>query len=183
MVGFFLQWSDHGQQWSVSLRFVKSDFHRAFFGITLSVNDIGIHIINDWYHIIARCPSRVSTSSCPALPLLYPGVALSIGDKQIAMRDISNIFLFWGLTNSIPPRAMTVPELTKEMFDAKNMMTACDPRYGRFDKCSTLSLTIIIVRVSLHQLIIIISRQKTYHHLQFLLPIKKHHHQVSSPSP
>ena len=26
---------------------------------------------------------------------------------------------------------MTVPELTKEMFDAKNMMTACDPRYGR----------------------------------------------------
>ena len=28
-------------------------------------------------------------------------------------------------------RAMTVPELTKEMFDAKNMMTACDPRYGR----------------------------------------------------
>ena len=29
-------------------------------------------------------------------------------------------------------RAMTVPELTKEMFDAKNMMTACDPRYGRF---------------------------------------------------
>ena len=29
------------------------------------------------------------------------------------------------------PRAMTVPELTKEMFDAKNMMTACDPRYGR----------------------------------------------------
>ena len=27
---------------------------------------------------------------------------------------------------------MSVPELTKEMFDAKNMMTACDPRHGRY---------------------------------------------------
>ena len=27
---------------------------------------------------------------------------------------------------------MSVAELTKEMFDAKNMMTACDPRYGRY---------------------------------------------------
>merc|ERR1712130_784661 len=29
-------------------------------------------------------------------------------------------------------RALTVPELTQQMFDAKNMMTACDPRHGRF---------------------------------------------------
>nr|ACO14563.1 Tubulin beta-1 chain [Caligus clemensi] len=29
-------------------------------------------------------------------------------------------------------RAMTVPELTQQMFDAKNMMTACDPRHGRY---------------------------------------------------
>merc|ERR1712107_250976 len=29
-------------------------------------------------------------------------------------------------------RAMTVPELTAQMFDAKNMMTACDPRHGRY---------------------------------------------------
>lgn len=27
---------------------------------------------------------------------------------------------------------MTVPELTAQMFDAKNMMTACDPRHGRY---------------------------------------------------
>ena len=25
-------------------------------------------------------------------------------------------------------RALTVPELTQQMFDAKNMMAACDPR-------------------------------------------------------
>ncbi|ERL95490.1 hypothetical protein D910_12752, partial [Dendroctonus ponderosae] len=29
-------------------------------------------------------------------------------------------------------RALTVPELTQQMFDAKNMMVACDPRHGRY---------------------------------------------------
>lgn len=29
-------------------------------------------------------------------------------------------------------RALTVAELTAQMFDAKNMMTACDPRHGRY---------------------------------------------------
>ena len=29
-------------------------------------------------------------------------------------------------------RALTVPELTQQMFDSKNMMAACDPRHGRY---------------------------------------------------
>lgn len=29
-------------------------------------------------------------------------------------------------------QASTVHELTQQMFDAKNMMTACDPRHGRY---------------------------------------------------
>lgn len=29
-------------------------------------------------------------------------------------------------------RSLTVPELTQQMFDAKNMMAACDPRDGRY---------------------------------------------------
>merc|ERR1719447_2576319 len=29
-------------------------------------------------------------------------------------------------------RALTVPELPQQMFDAKNMMAACDPRHGRY---------------------------------------------------
>ena len=29
-------------------------------------------------------------------------------------------------------RALTVPELTQQMFDAKNMMAACDPRHGKY---------------------------------------------------
>ena len=29
-------------------------------------------------------------------------------------------------------RSLTVPELTQQMFDAKNMMAAADPRHGRY---------------------------------------------------
>ena len=29
-------------------------------------------------------------------------------------------------------RALSVAELTQQMFDAKNMMAACDPRHGRY---------------------------------------------------
>ena len=35
-------------------------------------------------------------------------------------------------------RAVTVPELTQQMFDAKNMMAASDPRNGRYLTCSAL---------------------------------------------
>lgn len=35
-------------------------------------------------------------------------------------------------------RALTVPELTQQMFDAKNMMTACDPRHGRYLTVATI---------------------------------------------
>jgi len=34
--------------------------------------------------------------------------------------------------NSQQYRAVTVPELTQQMFDAKNMMAASDPRHGRY---------------------------------------------------
>ena len=29
-------------------------------------------------------------------------------------------------------RSLTVPELTQQMFETKNMMAACDPRHGRY---------------------------------------------------
>jgi len=35
-------------------------------------------------------------------------------------------------------RALTVPELTQQMFDAKNMMCAADPRHGRYLTASTM---------------------------------------------
>jgi tubulin beta len=35
-------------------------------------------------------------------------------------------------------RALTVPELTQQCFDAKNMMCAADPRHGRYLTCAVL---------------------------------------------
>ncbi|RNA41152.1 beta, partial [Brachionus plicatilis] len=35
-------------------------------------------------------------------------------------------------------RALTVPELSQQMFDAKNMMAACDPRHGRYLTVATI---------------------------------------------
>jgi len=35
-------------------------------------------------------------------------------------------------------RAVTVPELTQQMFDTKNMMAACDPRHGRYLTASAM---------------------------------------------
>ena len=35
-------------------------------------------------------------------------------------------------------RALTVPELTQQLFDAKNMMAACDPRHGRYLTVGTI---------------------------------------------
>merc|ERR1719446_1752658 len=35
-------------------------------------------------------------------------------------------------------RSLTVPELTQQMFDAKNMMAAADPRHGRYLTCCAL---------------------------------------------
>ena len=35
-------------------------------------------------------------------------------------------------------RALTVPELTQQMFDSKNMMCASDPRHGRYLTCAVM---------------------------------------------
>merc|ERR1712146_364814 len=35
-------------------------------------------------------------------------------------------------------RALTVPELTQQQFDSKNMMCAADPRHGRYLTCSCM---------------------------------------------
>ena len=48
-------------------------------------------------------------------------------------------FFIWTLT--LTPRALTVPELTQQMFDSKNMMAACDPRCGPLPHPFTHRLT------------------------------------------
>lgn len=49
-------------------------------------------------------------------------------------------------------RAVTVPELTQQMFDAKNMMAASDPRHGRYLTVGLLMIPVIISSAMLHRL-------------------------------
>ncbi|KAG9328348.1 hypothetical protein JZ751_014479, partial [Albula glossodonta] len=59
------------------------------------------------------CPSLACTSSCRDSPPSQPAAASSTA-------------------------ALTVPELTQQMFYAKNMMAACDPRHGRYLTVATV---------------------------------------------
>ena len=52
--------------------------------------------------------------------LVYSGLSLKL------VYSCLNLFIL------VFYRSLTVPELTQQMFDAKNMMAACDPRHGRY---------------------------------------------------
>ena len=47
-------------------------------------------------------------------------------------------------------RALTVPELTQQMFDAKNMMAACDPRHGRYLTVAAMFRGRMSMKVRIH---------------------------------
>jgi len=51
-------------------------------------------------------------------------------------------------------RALTVPELTQQMFDAKNMMAACDPRHGRYLTVAAIFRGRMSMKVMIHTKII-----------------------------
>ncbi|KAL6039151.1 hypothetical protein STEG23_002684 [Scotinomys teguina] len=56
------------------------------------------------------------------------------GDSDLQLGRISVYYneATGGNRGSQQYRALTVPELTQQVFDAKNMMAACDPRHGRY---------------------------------------------------
>jgi len=51
---------------------------------------------------------------------------------------------------SLQYRAVTVPELTQQMFDAKNMMAATDPRHGRY-----LTVNIILAKYVIFSYVVV----------------------------
>ncbi|XP_055588158.1 tubulin beta chain-like isoform X2 [Uranotaenia lowii] len=59
-------------------------------------------------------------------------------------------------------RALTVPELTAQMFDAKNMMTACDPRHGRYLTCAAIFRGVMSMKEVDQQMLNIQSKNSSY---------------------
>ncbi|XP_046319559.1 tubulin beta chain isoform X4 [Marmota monax] len=87
----------------------------------------------DLNHLVSATMSGVTTC------LRFPG-QLNADLRKLAVNMVPfprlHFFMpgFAPLTSrgSMQYRALTVPELTQQMFDAKNMMAACDPRHGRY---------------------------------------------------
>jgi len=87
----------------------------------------------DLNHLVSAAMS--ATTCC----IRFPG-QLNCDLRKIAVNMIPFPRLHFFMTGFSPLtsrgsqqyRALTVPELTQQMFDAKNMMCAADPRHGRY---------------------------------------------------
>ncbi|XP_035487616.1 tubulin beta chain [Scophthalmus maximus] len=87
----------------------------------------------DLNHLVSMTMSGVTTS------LRFPG-QLNADLRKLAVNMVPFPRLHFFMPGFAPLtarghqsyRALTVPELTQQMFDARNMMTACDPRRGRY---------------------------------------------------
>ena len=93
----------------------------------------------DLNHLVSATMSGVTCS------LRFPG-QLNADLRKLAVNLVPFIRLHFFMIGFAPLtsrgsqvyRALTVPELTQQMFDAKNMMCASDPRHGRYLTCSAL---------------------------------------------
>merc|ERR1712000_705409 len=93
----------------------------------------------DLNHLCSACMSGITC--CLRFPGQLNSDLRKLGVNLIPFPRLH--FFFTGFTpltsrGSQQYRALTVPELTQQMFDAKNMMCAADPRHGRYLTCSAL---------------------------------------------
>ncbi|KAK9456085.1 Tubulin/FtsZ, GTPase domain-containing protein [Dipodascopsis uninucleata] len=87
----------------------------------------------DLNHLVSAVMSGITTS------LRFPG-QLNSDLRKLAVNMVPFPRLHFFMVGFAPLtsigsrsfRALTVPELTQQMFDAKNMMAASDPRHGRY---------------------------------------------------
>ncbi|KAL7746051.1 Tubulin beta chain (Beta tubulin) [Sorochytrium milnesiophthora] len=87
----------------------------------------------DLNHLVSAVMSGITTC------LRFPG-QLNADMRKLAVNMIPFPRLHFFMCGFAPLtargsqqyRSLTVPELTQQMFDTKNMMTACDPRHGRY---------------------------------------------------
>ena len=63
---------------------------------------------------------------------------------------------------SIDYRVLTVPELTAQAFDAKNMMCAADPRHGRYLTCAMMFRGVMSSKEVDDQMMTMVNKNSTY---------------------
>ena len=94
----------------------------------------------DLNHLVSIVMSGITTC------LRFPG-QLNSDLRKLAVNMVSFSRLHFFMTGCAPLtargsqqyRAVSVPEPTQQMFDAKNVMAAADPRHGRYLTVRTLT--------------------------------------------
>ncbi|KAH8306212.1 hypothetical protein KR018_004233, partial [Drosophila ironensis] len=107
--------------------------NEALYDICNRTLRIGSPTYEDLNHLVSVTMSGVTTC------LRFPG-QLNADLRKLAVNMVPFPRLHFFMPGFAPLtakgsqqyRALTVAELTQQMFDAKNMMTACDPRHGRY---------------------------------------------------
>lgn len=107
--------------------------NEALYDICLKTLKLRTHNYNDLNHLVTSVMSGVTTS------LRYPG-QLNSDLRKLAVNLVPFPRLHFFMVGYAPLtslgsqsfRSLTVPELTQQMFDARNMMAASDPRNGRY---------------------------------------------------
>ena len=107
--------------------------NEALYDICFRTLKLSTPTYGDLNHLVSATMSGVTTC------LRFPG-QLNADLRKLAVNMVPfprlHFFMpgFAPLTSrgSQQYRALTVPELTQQMFDSKNMMAACDPRHGRY---------------------------------------------------
>nr|KAF6408332.1 tubulin beta 4B class IVb [Molossus molossus] len=109
-------------------------------------------------------PDRIMTTS-----LRFPG-QLNADLRKLAVNMVPFPRLHFFMPGFAPLtargsqqyRALTVPELTQQMFDAKNMMAACDPRHGRYLTVATVFRGRMSMKEVDEQMLAIQSKNSSY---------------------
>ena len=107
--------------------------NEALFDICFQTLKLTTPTYGDLNHLVSATMSGITTC------LRFPG-QLNSDLRKLAVNMVPFPRLHFFMPGFAPLtsrscqhyRALTVPELTRQMFDTKNMMVACDPRHGRY---------------------------------------------------
>ncbi|EHH26360.1 hypothetical protein EGK_16310, partial [Macaca mulatta] len=113
--------------------------NQALFNICSRTLKLPTPTYGDLNDLVSATMSGVTT------PLRFPG-QLNADLRKLAKNMIPSPRLHFFLSSfapltsqcSQPYRALTVTELTQQMFDARNMMAACNPRHGRYLRAAAI---------------------------------------------
>ncbi|XP_045466141.1 tubulin beta-4A chain-like [Harmonia axyridis] len=113
--------------------------NEALYDICFRTLRLTMPTYGDLNHLVSVAMSGVTTC------FRFPG-QLNADLRKLAVNTVPFPRLHFFMCGFVPLtsrgsqhyRALTVPDLTQQMFDAKNMMVGCDPRHGRYLTVATV---------------------------------------------